>query len=83
MALGRIYMKTKYFSNTGEETLEELKVNVNKWIATRKVIQVIEMKISGPSKTTPPEFFIRLSYDDKMPPRVSNTAGGPAAKRRM
>lgn len=76
-------MKTKYFSNSGEETLEELKVNVNKWIATRKNIQVIEMKISDPSKTTPPEFFIRLSYDDKTPPRVANHIGQPAAKRRM
>ena len=81
-------MKTKYFSNIGEETLEDLKVNVNKWIATRKNIQVIEMKTSAPSKTTPPEFFIRLSYDDKMPPRLPNAnavvAGStaPAVKRR-
>ena len=76
-------MKTKYFSNSGEETLEELKVNVNKCIATRKNIQVIEMKISDPSKTTPPEFFIRLSYDDKTPPRIPNATAQPATKRRM
>lgn len=77
-------MKTKYFSNIGEETLEDLKVNVNKWIATRKNIQVIEMKTSAPSKTTPPEFFIRLSYDDKMPPRLPNATAvpAPAGKRR-
>ncbi len=75
-------MKTKYFSNSGEETLEELKVNVNKWIETRKNIQVIEMKVSGPSKTTPPEFFIRLSYDDKAPARVVSNTAPPAAKRR-
>lgn len=74
-------MKTKYFSNSGEETLEELKVNVNKWIATRKNIQVIEMKTSVPTKSNPPEYFIRLSYDDKLPPRVQNT-NAPAAKRR-
>ena len=67
-------MKTKYFSNIGEETLEDLKVNVNKWIATRKNIQVIEMRTSAPSKANPSEFFIRLSYDDKVPPRVLNTA---------
>lgn len=71
-------MKTKYFSNIGEETLEDLKVNVNKWIATRKNIQVIEMKTSAPSKTTPSEFFIRLSYDDKMPPRLPNVSATPA-----
>ena len=76
-------MKTKYFSNSGEETLEELKVNVNKWIETRKNIQVIEMKVSGPSKTTPPEFFIRLSYDDKAPARVPNNTAPPVAKRRL
>ena len=76
-------MKTKYFSNTGEETLEDLKVIVNKWIATRKNIQVIEMKTSAPSKATPPEFFIRLSYDDKVPPRVPNGTVAPAAKRRV
>lgn len=75
-------MKTKYFSNSGEETLEELKVNVDKWIATRKNIQVIEMKTSAPSKSTPPEYFIRLSYDDKLPPRVPGNASMPAAKRR-
>jgi|GEM_PF-1923659 len=77
-------MKTKYFSNIGEETLEDLKENVNKWIATRKNIQVIEMKTSAPSKATPPEFFIRLSYDDKMPPRLPNAAAtaSVAAKRR-
>ena len=76
-------MKTKYFSNSSEETLEELKMNVNKWIATRKNIQVIEMKISDSSKATPPEIFIRLSYDDKMPPRVPSTTVPPVAKRRM
>lgn len=78
-------MKTKYFSNIGEETLEDLKENVNKWIATKKNIQVIEMKTSAPSKTTPPEFFIRLSYDDKLPPRLPNpnaVANAPTAKRR-
>jgi len=75
-------MKTKYFSNSGEETLEDLKVIVNKWIATRKNIQVIEMKTSAPSKTIPPEFFIRLSYDDKMPPRVPSSTIAPIAKRR-
>ena len=80
-------MKTKYFSNIGEETLEDLKVNVDKWIATRKNIQVIEMKTSAPSKTTPPEFFIRLSYDDKMPPRIPNlnaaaAGAAPTNKRR-
>ena len=77
-------MKTKYFSNIGEETLEDLKVNVNKWIATRKNIQVIEMKTSAPSKTNPPEFFIQLSYDDKMPPRLPNPTAtpAPAGKRR-
>lgn len=83
MPPGRINMKTKYFSNSGEETLEELKVNVNKWIETRKNIQVIEMKVSGPSKTTPPEFFIRLSYDDKAPARVVSNTAPPAAKRRL
>ena len=83
MPPGRIYMKTKYFSNTGEETLEELKTSVNKWIATRKNIQVIEMKTTGPSKATPPEFFIRLSYDDKLPPRVMNSVSVPAGKRRF
>lgn len=82
MPIGRIYMKTKYFSNSGEETLEDLKVNVDKWISTRKNIQVIEMKTSGPSKSTPPEFFIRLSYDDKMPSRVPNNAVASMAKRR-
>jgi len=76
-------MKTKYFSNIGEETLEDLKVNVNKWIATRKNIQVIEIKTSGPSKTTPPEFFIRLTYDDKMPPKVPSSTIAPVAKRRF
>ena len=76
-------MKTKYFSNSSEETLEDLKIIVNKWIATRKNIQVIEMKTSGPSKSTPPEFFIRLSYDDKMPPRVPSSTTPPAAKRRF
>lgn len=75
-------MKTKYFSNSGEETLEELKANVNKWIATRKNIQVIEMKTSAPSKSTPPEFFIQLSYDDKLPPRVPSSTIAPVAKRR-
>lgn len=80
-------MKTKYFSNVGEETLEDLKVNVDKWIATRKNIQIIEMKTSTPSKANPTEFFIRLSYDDK-PPRLSNPnsiavgAAAPATKRR-
>ena len=74
-------MKTKYFSNSGEETLEQLKVNVDKWIATRKNIQVIEMKTSVPSKNNPLEYFIRLSYDDKLPPRVPST-NVPAAKRR-
>ena len=64
------------------QKLEELKVNVNKWIETRKNIQVIEMKVSGPSKTTPPEFFIRLSYDDKAPARVVSNTAPPAAKRR-
>ncbi len=76
-------MKIKYFSNSGEETLEELKVSVDKWIATRKNIQVIEMKTTGPSKSTPPEFFIRLSYDNKMPPRMSNGTIASAAKRRF
>lgn len=75
-------MKTKYFSNTGEETLEDLKIIVNKWILTRKNIQVIEMKTSDPSKSNPPEFFIRLSYDDKMPPRVPSSTIAPVAKRR-
>jgi len=82
MPTGRICMKTKYFSNTSEETLEDLKENVNKWILSRKNIQVIDMKTSAPSKTVPPEFFICLSYDDKMPPRVANGAA-PAAKRRF
>ncbi|MBP2628551.1 MAG: hypothetical protein H6Q68_3262 [Firmicutes bacterium] len=76
-------MKTKYFSNSGEETLEDLKVSVNKWIATRKNIQVIEMKTSGPSKNTPPEFFIQLSYDDKIPPRMQSTTSAPVARRRF
>lgn len=76
-------MKTKYFSNSGEETLEDLNANVNKWIATRKNIQVIEMKTSGPSKSTPPEFFIRLSYDDKIAPKVSNNTAAPTGKRRF
>lgn len=75
-------MKTKYFSNSGDETLEELQANVQKWIASRKNIQVIEMKVSGPSKTTPPEFFIKMSYDDKMPPRVPAVNAAPIAKRR-
>ena len=82
MPIGRIYMKTKYFSNSGEETLEDLKIIVNKWILTRKNIQVIEMKTSDPSKSNPPEFFIRLSYDDKMPPRVPSSTIAPVAKRR-
>lgn len=75
-------MKTKYFSNSSNETLEELQANVQKWIASRKNIQVIEMKVSGPSKTTPPEFFIKMSYDDKMPPRAPGVNAAPAAKRR-
>lgn len=76
-------MKTKYFSTSGEETLEDLKVIVNKWVATRKNIQVIDMKTSDPSKSTPPEFFIRLSYDDKMPPRVPSSTSAPIPKRRF
>ena len=82
MPIGRIYMKTKYFSNTGEQTLEDLKVIVNKWIATRKNIQVIEIKTSDPTKSNPPEYFMRLTYDDKMPPRVPNSTAAPVAKRR-
>jgi len=76
-------MKTKYFSNSGEETLEDLKVSVDKWIATRKNIQVIEMKTTGSSKSTPPEFFIRLSYDDKIPPKALSSTVTPVAKRRF
>ena len=75
-------MKTKYFSNTGEQTLEDLKVIVNKWIATRKNIQVIEIKTSDPTKSAPAEYFMRLTYDDKMPPRVPNSTVAPVAKRR-
>lgn len=82
MPIGRLSMKTKYFSNSSEETLEDLKVSVNRWIATRKNIQVIEMKTSAPSKSTPPEYFVRLSYDDKMPPRVPTSTVAPVAKRR-
>ena len=82
MPIGRISMKTKYFSNTGEQTLEDLKVIVNKWIATRKNIQVIEIKTSDPSKSTPPEYFMRLTYDDKMPPRIPSSTVTPVAKRR-
>jgi len=63
-------MKTKYFSNTNNETLEELKSQVSKWIAAHKNIEVIEMKTSGSEKRVPPEFFIRLSYDDKRPPKT-------------
>lgn len=76
-------MKTKYFSNSSGETLEDLKESVNKWIATRKNINVIEMKTSGPSQTIPPEFFIRMSYDDKSPGKVAGSTVAPRAKRRF
>lgn len=75
-------MKTKYFSNSGEQTLEDLKVIVNKWIATRKNIQVIELKTSDPTKSTPPEYFMKLTYDDKLPPRVPGSTPVPVTKRR-
>ena len=65
-------MKTKYFSNSSNETLEELKVKVNSWITSHKILQVIEIKTSPPSKSIPAEFFIRLTYDDKNPPKVLN-----------
>lgn len=66
-------MKTKYFSNTHHETLDELKKQVSEWIAAHKNIEVIEMKTSGSEKRVPPEFFIRLSYDDKRPAKTINT----------
>jgi len=75
-------MKTKYFSNSGDQTLDDLKITVDKWIASHKNINVIEMKTTGPSKANPPEFFIKMCYDDKMPPRVLNTTTPPVAKRR-
>ena len=66
-------MKTKYFSNTNNETLDELKNQVSKWIAAHKNIEVIEMKTSGSEKRVPPEFFIRLSYDDKKQAKTVNS----------
>ncbi|MBP2640660.1 MAG: hypothetical protein H6Q66_1611 [Firmicutes bacterium] len=65
-------MKTKYFSNTNHETLDELKIQVSAWIAAHKNIEVIEMKTSGSEKRVPPEFFIRLTYDDKRPAKTVN-----------
>ncbi|MDR3572573.1 MAG: hypothetical protein P4L50_01815 [Anaerolineaceae bacterium] len=62
-------MKTKYFSNSATETLDDLKAKVDRWIINHKILHVVERKISGPSNTVPAEFFIKLSYDDK-PPRV-------------
>jgi len=62
-------MKTKYFSNSPTETLDDLKNHVDRWIITHKILHVIERTTSGPSNSGPSEYFIKLSYDDK-PPRV-------------
>ena len=75
-------MKTKYFSNSDDETLEEMKVRVNRWITSHKITQVVEMKTSDASKSIPPVFFIKMSYDDKLPPRVPSSTTPPTAKRR-
>jgi hypothetical protein len=62
-------MKTKYFSNSANETLDDLKANVDRWIISHKILHVVDRVVSGPSKSAPSEFFIKLSYDDK-PPKV-------------
>lgn len=64
-----ISMKTKYFSNSSTETLDDLVAKVDRWIINHKILHVIERKTSGPSNSDPAEFFIKLTYDDK-PPRV-------------
>lgn len=62
-------MKTKYFSNSATETLDDLKANVDRWIINHKILHIVERITSGPSNSVPSQFFIKLSYDDK-PPRV-------------
>jgi len=61
-------MKTKYFSNSTTETLDELKANVDRWIISHKILNIVERITSGPSNRVPSEFFIKLSYDK--PPKV-------------
>ncbi len=73
-------MKTKYFSNSNHETLEELKCQVSEWIAAHKNIEVIEMKTSGSEKRVPPEFFIRLSYDDRRPGKTANSGNAKVSR---
>ena len=62
-------MKTKYFSNSATETLDDLKASVDKWIIDHKILNVIERRVSAPSNSVPSQFFIKLSYDDR-PPKV-------------
>lgn len=62
-------MKTKYFSNSTNETLDDLKANVDRWIINHKILHVVDRITSGPSNNGPSEFFIKLTYNDK-PPRV-------------
>ncbi|MBP2637085.1 MAG: hypothetical protein H6Q72_2992 [Firmicutes bacterium] len=71
-------MKTKYFSNSQTETLDDLNANVDKWISNHKILYIVERITSGPSKRDPSEFFIKLSYNDK-PPRDQNTLAMPAS----
>ena len=62
-------MKTKYFSNSATETLDDLKAKVDRWIINHKILHIVERITSGPSNSGPSEFFIKLSYYDK-PPRI-------------
>ncbi len=73
-------MKTKYFSNSNQETLEELKLQVTAWIAAHKNIEVIEMKTSTSEKRVPPEFFIKLCYDDKKLTKTASPAVGKTSR---
>ena len=74
-------MKTKYFSNSKTETLDDLKANVDKWISSHKILHIVERITSGPSKSVPPEFFIKLSYNDK-PPRDQSILDTSASTNR-
>lgn len=74
-------MKTKYFSNSKTETLDDLKANVDNWINSHKILHIVERTISGPSKRIPSEFFIKLSYNDK-PPRIQSALAMTVSTRR-
>ncbi|MBP2637081.1 MAG: hypothetical protein H6Q72_2988 [Firmicutes bacterium] len=74
-------MKTKYFSNSKTETLDDLNANVDRWISNHKILHIVERITSGPSKSDPAEFFIKLSYNDK-PPKDQSTLAMPASTSR-